>query len=295
MNRNFILLIWFIIFSTVYTSAQNQVCFNVQENPNISDPALSVFSKYINVYDCSIYGESSVSDEKMLHAASIFAELIDNDEDGIPDDPELISILVENEALIPIFQSDGNNAMEVFMNNYNGNGASAVLWQSEMDPSQPGKWGSDATVEEILHTINHVGHVNLYPEAFGLNPNTSLLSEAMDLARGGQFLSVPQNYPPESWYHYDDVTCDYECMAIEYLYWCIVSWMGILDDPGTCNGISNEWELCSPTLFQNGDILMHQLITNPAYKIPQNAPDGNYCPPTSGFNNTPFLDKPISR
>ena len=50
-----------------------------------------------------------------------------------------------------------------------------------------------------MHTINHVGHVNVYPDAFGLEPDSSLLSDAMDVARGGQFVSHPSNYPEEAW------------------------------------------------------------------------------------------------
>ena len=103
------------------------------------------------------------------------------------------------------------------------------------------------------------------PNVFGLQPNSSIMSDAMDLARGGQFLSVPNNYPEEAWYHYDDWTCDYQCMAIEYLYWCIVSNMGILNDTQTCNGISNEWELCTPELFETTDLIMYDVITNINY------------------------------
>ena len=73
---------------------------------------------------------------------------------------------------------------------------------------------------------------------------------------------MPNQYPEEAWYHYDDWTCDYECMAIEYFYWCEVSYMGILDDIQTCNGIDNEWELCTPELFQSTDILMYELISD---------------------------------
>ena len=54
--------------------------------------------------------------------------------------------------------------------------------------------------------------------------------------------------------------------------------MGILDDAQTCAGIDNEWELCTPELFENIDTTMFDLITDPQHKIPQNAPDGNYCP-----------------
>ena len=72
---------------------------------------------------------------------------------------------------------------------------SAVLYNNEVDPDNPGHWGDDATVEEIMHTINHVGHVSLYPDVFGLSPNSSRLSQAMDVARGGQWVTFPDDYP----------------------------------------------------------------------------------------------------
>jgi len=278
-------------------NAQNNVCFTIQANPNSSVLALSAFTKYVDVFGCSIYAESTVSDEKVLHAAAIWAELIDNDEDGIVDDPVLLAELVANEAMMPVFAADGNAAMTTFENNYNGNGVAAVLWQTEMNPAVAGYWGSDATVEEIMHTINAVGHVNIYPSAFDFSPSSSLLSAAMDSARGGQYLSIPSPYPGSAWYHYDDATCDYGCMAIEYLYWMLVANMGILNDPFTCNGIANEWEPCSPALLQSMDVLGYALITNPAYKLPQNAPDGNYCPPSlhieeQGINVVKFYPNP---
>ncbi len=129
-----------------------------------------------------------------------------------------------------------------------------------------------------------MGHTNVYPNAFSMQPNSSLLSAAMDVARGGQFMNVPNNYPPSAWYHYDDHTCDYQCMAIEYLYWAIVSYMGILDDPQTAQGIANEWEPYNATLLQSTDVLMYALITDPQYKLPLLAPDGNYCPNASSVS-----------
>ena len=259
--------------------SQNDVCFEIEPNPNQSDPGFAYFSKYVNVLDCfSIYAPSNISDDKVLHAAAIAAELLDNDEDGIVDDLEIKQQLIMKNALMPIFISESSQAANNFFNNYDGDGVSAVLFNNEIDPSQPGHWGDDASVEEIIHTINHVGHVSVYPEAFNIQPNSSMMSNAMDIARGGQFMNVPNSYPDEAWYHYDDWTCDYECMAIEYMYWSIVSFMGILNDTQTCNGIYNEWELCSPELFQNIDTIMYNIITNPIYKIPQLAPDGNYCP-----------------
>jgi hypothetical protein len=182
--------------------------------------------------------------------------------------------------MMPLFSSEWSPAMDDVWDYYDGC-VSAALFNNEIDPSQPGHWGDDASVEEILHTINHCGHVEIYPSTFNLWPNSSLMSDAMDIARGGQFINIPNQYPEAAWYHYDDWTCDYECMAIEYLYWCIVSHMGILDDTQTCNGIDNEWELCTPELFESTDVSMYTILTDPQYKLPQLAPDGNYCPEDS--------------
>ena len=158
------------------------------------------------------------------------------------------------------------------------------MFNNEIDPTQTGHWGDDATVEEIMHTINHVGHTNVYPSAFSMGPNSSLMSAAMDAARGGQFMTIPNPYPASAWYHYDDQTCDYECMMIEYMYWALVSNMGILDDPQTASGIANEWEAYSATLLQFMDVLMFSLITDAQYKLPLLAPDGNYCPSATSIS-----------
>ena len=164
------------------------------------------------------------------------------------------------------------------MKHYEGEGIGAVLYSDEVDPNQTGRWGYDASVEEIMHTINMVGHVHIYPEVFGLEPNSSLLTEAMDVARGGQFLEVPSSYPNEAWYHYTDTTCEYGCMAGEYIYWAQVTNMGILNDTETCDGIADEWEPCSKELLESMDILIYDLVTDPLYKLPQIAPDGVYSP-----------------
>jgi len=271
----FFTLLTILIFSFTQKSQDH---FKIISNPNTSDKSLGVFSKYVDVFGCGIYAEKGVPDEKVLYAASIWAELLDNNEDGKVDDPFLLKVLREKNAFMPIFLKEESSSMKKFFKNYKGEGVSAVLWESEIDPSQPGHWGDDATIEEILHTINAVGHSSIYPKAFGLKPNTSLLTNAMDKARAGQFMKFPKSYPKNAWYHYDDSTCDYQCMAIEYLYWMIVSNMEILNDSKTCNRIDNEWELCSSKLLSSKDLMGYSLITSPKYKIPQNAPNGKYYP-----------------
>ncbi len=261
--------------------ASNSSIFTIEENPHADQAGMACFTKYVEVFGLGIYAESGLSDAQVLHAADVFAELLDNDEDGVVDDQALLSRLQNMSALIPMFNSeepDDSPALSDFMQNYNGNGESAVLFADEVDPENPGRWGSDATIEEIMHTINHIGHVSVYPEAFALQPNSSLLSEAMDEARGGRFIDHPGDYPEDAWYHYDDTTCDYECMAIEYIYWAQVTNMNLLNDTTTCDEIADEWEPCSGELLESMDVLIHALITDPQYKLPQIAPDGIYNP-----------------
>jgi hypothetical protein len=256
----------------------NSSYFEIEANPNPNDPGMQCFTKYVEVFGLGIYAESGLTDAQVLHAASVLAELLDNDEDGLVDDAALLSRLQNMSAMMPMFDYEDSPAYQDFAGNYNGEGVSAVLFADEVDPTQPGHWGSDATVEEIMHTINAIGHTYVYSEAFGLEPNSSLLTAAMDEARGGQFTEHPSSYPQESWYHYDDATCDYQCMAIEYMYWAQVSNMGILNDTETCDGIANEWEPCSKDLLESMDVLVYALITDSQYQLPQYAPDGNYSP-----------------
>lgn len=281
-----------ILFLPLSLLCQNNVCFQIEQNPNSDIQAVTQFSKYINVFNClHIYAESSISDEKVLHVAAIAAELLDNDEDGVIDDDDIKNELLSKYTIMPVFAYEGSSAEDVLFDSFdklmddNNFCAGAVLYNNEVDPSNPGFWGYDASVEEVLHTINWCSHVEIYPDIFGLDPNSSLMSDAMDIARGGQFLTIPSNYPEQSWYHYDDSTCDYQCMAMEYLYWCIVTNMGLLDNNMICSGISDEWELCTAEEFEATDVLMHAIITNPEYKIPQLAPDGNYC-----LNNSSLLE-----
>lgn len=257
--------------------SQNKNVFNIELNKSNNDVALQQFSKYINVLNCiHVYSESSVSDDKILHVASVIAELIDNNEDGIIDDSLVFSILKKSNVVMPIFSKEGSKAEKTFSSNFNGC-KGAVLYQNEVNPTRIGEWPFDATFEEVLHTINNCGQVKAYPEVFGLTEG-SILFKAMDIARGGNFKNIPSEYPDKAWYHYNDETCEYDCMAIEYLYWSIGTNMGLFDNDNICLNIKDEWELCSPELFRKTDLLMFSIINDNKYCLPKKTPDGRYEP-----------------
>ena len=108
-----------ILIVPIFIFAQNEVCFEIEENPYPDHPAFGVFSKYINVLGCiHIYAEPNISDEKILHVASVAAEILDNNEDGVIDDSLIESSLIELNTIMPIFHSENGNAIDIFFDNF---------------------------------------------------------------------------------------------------------------------------------------------------------------------------------
>jgi len=182
--------------------------------------------------------------------------------------------------------NDEDGAVEEAMfNNYNGDGIGAVCYNFEIVPQRPLVDQFDATLEEVLHTISSIGYANVYPEWNEEENSNSLLTQAMDVARGGHFVNIPNPYPAAAWYHYDDFTCEYNCMATEYFYWGLTSMLGIQDYGDRCEQIDNEWEPCTAAQFEATDQMLFDLFSDPQYHFPTVAPDGNYCPIADGVTN----------
>ena len=58
----------------------------------------SVFSKQVNIFGVTILATEETDNIKVVHAANILAEYLDNDEDGTPDNPKGISSLIDHNA-----------------------------------------------------------------------------------------------------------------------------------------------------------------------------------------------------
>ena len=258
---------------------QGGVCLTVEDNPFQDRVEWAGFDRSVHVLDCfHVVAERGIPDAQLLHVAAVVAELLDQDEDGVVDHLPLQVALAAGEAVMPVLLRERSKGEKALMRGYDGEGIAAVLYADEVDPSAPGFWGSDATVEEVMHTIHSIGHVSLYPEALSLAPHSSRLTEALDVARGGHFLNVPRTHPEGAWFHYDDRTCEYDCMAIEYLYWATVTHMGLLDDPWIAASIADEWTLTTPEMLEQTDVRIHTLLTDARLGLPLKAPDGRYCP-----------------
>ena len=210
-----------------------------------------VFTKQVEVLGIHVLATADSSDEIVLHVANVLAEYLDNDEDGVPDNQKVMDALIRSKAAYRHSNDD-----EV-----HPNGAAEGLF--------------DASLEEVLHLITDDGYGVAYPEVFGRVPGTEI-SNALDKARGGRFMEVPEQYPDDAWFTYDDETCDYDCQNSEYIYWVLTSILGAQDFPGRYEDIKNEWRLNTKEKVKKGDPAAYALFTDPKYKFPTVLPDGKY-------------------
>ena len=236
-----------------------------------SDGVLPNYNRKVVVFGIDIYAVSEVTDTNLLHAANLLAQYLDNDEDGIVDNQAVIDAMLANKAYMVMWknESDLDNA---FIDGRIGQD----LGNDETHPNfvKNGRTGTfDAALEEVWHIVTHAGHESAYPNVFGTGIGTSM-SNAMDTARGGQFTTIPNQYPANAWYSYDDQTCDYSCQAGEYIYWVMSSILGAQEN--RLNEIQHEWKLNTKQKVQDTDTAAYALLTDPQYKFPTALPDGTY-------------------
>lgn len=241
----------------------------------VEDPALAeIFSKQVDIFGVNVVASTATPDYKVLWASNILAQYLDNNEDGTPDNQDLVDTMTENNALLIMFADfdeleesslRGSELRDKYrMQDCEGH---------ETNPEE----GFDAAIEEVHHLIVDTGWAELYPDAFSTEKD-SKISQAMDIARGGVFEMVPDEYPEGAWYSYYDETCEYDCMNTEYHYWAMSSMLGAQADPVRCEQISEEWRPCTPELVESMDPTVFALLTDPQYMMPTVLPDGSYRP-----------------
>ncbi|WP_035385303.1 hypothetical protein [Ferrimonas futtsuensis] len=227
----------------------------------------------IDVFGVTIRATANIDRTKMLHAAQVMAQYLDNDENGLVDNEAVVDKLVASKATLVMVPKESD--MQALGDKLDGQGTIQDLYGAEVHPggSKPGAF--DATLEEVLHLITHGGYSQVYPKIFGEVPE-SQIADAMDQARGGRFTAIPAKYPEGAWYTYDDSTCDYSCMVTEYTYWALTSLLGAQAYEGRLQEIQQEWTLNTPDKVQLGDPAAYSLLTNGEYGLATKLPDGNY-------------------
>ena len=229
---------------------------------------VSSLPKYTTVFGVPVFAASSTTAAQFQHTASVLAAWLDNDGDGCVDNPTVVTKLSEKsdkgQASIVVPGNEGtwttglSQSLETA-----GYFTNAPLYTGELKPSCSGPAATsdcvDATLEEILHVITDLGFAKAFPPTFGVKTTSnSLLTQAMDVARGGRFTTIPSSYPSTAWYTYNDTTCLYDCQATEYIYWGVCAWVGALVGRG--DAIKNEWKFETKAKLEAGDLKMTAII-----------------------------------
>ena len=258
--------------------ATDQPTFSVNAIPE-GDSLHGVFEKYMKVFGVSILALEDYPDEMMRQVATVTAEYLDNNEDGVPDDLAVnAAIASDHGTFILVLESSAEWHAVADLP------ALSYIQEVTTMAAVANKGGTvcgeycgelnNTALEHVPELIQKVGYANVY-DAFANTPG-SRLALALDAARGGHFLTDPAVYPEAAWYN--GTAEHYSGHFVEYFFWGLVTNLGMLGDtsPGACAEFGEEWELCTKAEFQETDNLLLSILTDPTYSLPTVAPNGVY-------------------
>jgi|TARA_B110000263_G_scaffold76218_1_gene66617 hypothetical protein len=272
MNHKPKLLILFLIFClNLYSCTSKE---EVKTDGN-------TFTKSITVFGIKILATNNTGDAKVIHAAKILAQYLDNDENGKVDNKLVVDKMNSVGATLVMFKDEDESEKFIYegsdLDHAQGlyDDETIVIFNKNTSNSR-----FDASLEEVLHLITHEGYSQVYPEL--AEKKGSAIANAMDKARGGYFISPPSNYPAGAWYSYDDETCTYDCMITEYFYWSLTSILGAQAYPGRFDEIGHEWKLNTLEKVKVSDSDIYSILTDTKFIFPSVLPDNEY----NGFEIT---------
>ncbi len=281
--------------SCIYNSVPvSNVNFTSGSKLSFSAAKSAGFAKGLRIFGVNILATTGVSEEKLIHAANVMAELIDNDENGEADNSCVVKKINELEAFVSMYNEDESEiSMEPLemlglARNSTGLGAFETTVNYESEDQH------DASIEEIFHLITQFGYSKVYPEIFGeSNESTSLLAKAMDVARGRRQTQLTNGAwiynnsdcsnagkvggSTKAWYFYEDNTADYATMITEYIYWAVSSNFGMHASEAGRQKAQTEWCPHTKSKLQQQDPTVYNLINNSEYAFPiSKMPIANY-------------------
>ena len=229
------------------------------------------FSQARDVFGVTVVATASTPTAKVDHAAAVMAQYLDNDADGEADNPAVVAALVANQATLVMAATSAEleGLSEATYAALDARGALQDLYGDETAPVG----AFDASLEEVHHLLLNYGWAVVFPDELA-QAKGSEIADAMDVARGGYFETIPNAYPAGAWYSYDDATCDYVCMITEYTYWAHTSLLGAQE--GRSREIGNEWRLGTVADMRATDTAATAILENGGLGLPTVLPDGNY-------------------
>ena len=133
---------------TLQPSSIDTVELEVQSLPE-SDDLASMFSKMVSVFGIPIVASETVSDAAIIHAGSIMAEYLDNNEDGTEDQAIVSQNMRDRKALLFLFYDEEEMESKADWVILEMHFYAQDLFEVETNPPD----AFDASLEEVLHLI----------------------------------------------------------------------------------------------------------------------------------------------
>lgn len=130
-----------------------------------ADAGYTGFNRKVVVFGIPIYAVATVNDSKLLHAANLMAQYLDNNEDEIVDNQAVLDAMLTNNAFMFMWKSESDQNTVSMPDNAEGqdlgNDETIPAWHTNGHTGQ-----FDAALEEVWHIITHAGYASAYPAVF---------------------------------------------------------------------------------------------------------------------------------
>ncbi|MCV6623374.1 MAG: leucine-rich repeat domain-containing protein [Cellvibrionaceae bacterium] len=225
------------------------------------------------VFDIDVYATDNVEEEDIHHVANVLAKYLDNDQDGVLDQPNVWREMKKSNPALVIW--DNQSQWESVQQSVQGERQLRGLFIDDVNRGwSPGRAGGfDGSHEVILRLISSLGYSKTYPNIFGYQAG-SLLASAMDNARGGYFEVAPTVYAKDAWFTDTNKNCSYSCMVSNYMFWTLSSKLGAHIE--RAEEVKDQWKLYTPGRLTTTDVGITALLEQEAFNLPKFLPDGFY-------------------
>ena len=154
----------------------------------------------------------------VVEAAAILAEMMDQDLDGVADDPAVAAALARRDVAWLAMPMDPERWEEEQLPRLVEDlGYDIIIpeWWMEVSGPEPDRRGRAVMVEEIHHFMTQFGFSTVYPDVFGVEDWSSVLGRETDRARC-TFWQHPENDCPGSPAEIPGDCTDPSCDAVEF-------------------------------------------------------------------------------
>ena len=209
-----------------------------------SDPALPLLERERSVLEAAgmtqvamPFGVLLAADGDMpaayvRQAAAILAELMDQDLDGVADDPTVAEVLRRRDRAwlaMPMDDEAWEEEQLPQLERVLGYDIIIPEWWMEVRGPEPHERARAVMVEEVHHFMTQFGFSEVYPEVFGVEDWSSVIARETRRAQC-DFWQHPENDCPGRPAEYPGDCSDPNCDVVEFYQQVVVLWAGM--EPG---------------------------------------------------------------